>query len=239
MHRQQLDTAATPRYKLPQGAPPEQVIEWALARFSDQHCLATTAFGMAGCAMLDMIAKRVSHLDVHYIDTDFLFPETLALRDKMVARYPTLNFVRGHCGLTCERQDELHGACLWERDANLCCKLRKVEPMNAIVADADVWFTSIRRGESLTRANTDTVAWDWKYELLKVCPIVKWTKQQLWEYIKTNDVPHNELHHKGYPSIGCTHCTKPVAGATITTDSRAGRWGGSEKTECGLHGDGI
>ncbi|MFQ5413732.1 MAG: phosphoadenylyl-sulfate reductase [Phycisphaerae bacterium] len=233
------EVATRPRHRLPDGAGPETIIDWAVARFFGQRCLATTAFGMDGCAMLDMLAKRVPSLDVYYIDTDFLFAETYALRDRMAARYPNLNFIRGHCGVSPDEQARRHGDRLWERDPDLCCRLRKVEPMNRIVADADVWFTSIRRSQSVARAGTETVAWDWQYELLKVCPLAAWRKDEVWSYIQANDVPHNPLHHNGYPSIGCTHCTKAVPGACVTTDSRAGRWGGSEKTECGLHGDGI
>ena len=105
--------------------------------------------------------------------------------------------------------------------------------------DDSVWVASSRRTRSLTRAHTETVAWDWKYELTKSCPLAKWTKEQVWAYVQANDVPFNPLHLQQYPSIGCTHCTRAGPGAEVTTDSRAGRWQSSEKTECGLHGDGI
>jgi phosphoadenosine phosphosulfate reductase len=83
------------------------------------------------------------------------------------------------------------------------------------------------------------VEWDWKYEILKVNPLANSDRAGIWKYVQEHDVPHNELHHKGYPTVGCTHCTKHVEGAKVGEYSREGRWAGTEKTECGLHGDGI
>ena len=84
-------------------------------------------------------------------------------------------------------------------------------------------------------ANVRVVEWDWRFDVLKVSPMASWTRADVWDYVRLNDVPYNELHERGYPSIGCTHCTVPVAGATPSSDSRAGRWHGRDKTECGLH----
>ena len=108
--------------------------------------------------------------------------------------------------------------------------------MYEVMADVDVWITGLRRSQSATRMNLRLIEWDWRYQVLKVSPLFRWERSDIWEYIKTNDVPYNELHEKGYPTIGCTHCTAPVPGAAIGDYSRAGRWKDSEKTECGLHG---
>ena len=234
-----LTLPAARRARLPKDADPRVIIEWAVERFGQQRMVATSAFGMDGCAMLDMLSRRVEQLDVIYVDTDFLFNETYALRDRLAARYPNLNFMRGHGGVSPEEQAAKHGEKLWESNPDLCCQIRKVDALATMMNDVDVWFTSIRRTQSLTRAHTETVAWDWKYELTKICPLAKWTKEQVWAYVQANDVPFNPLHLQQYPSIGCTHCTRAVPGAEVTTESRAGRWQSSEKTECGLHGDGI
>jgi phosphoadenosine phosphosulfate reductase len=83
------------------------------------------------------------------------------------------------------------------------------------------------------------VEWDWQFQVLKVNPLAGWDRRQVWDYVQARGVPYNELHERGYPTIGCTFCTKPVAGCGIGDYSRSGRWGDMEKTECGLHGGGI
>jgi phosphoadenosine phosphosulfate reductase len=169
----------------------------------------------------------------------FFFPETYALRDIMIQRYPHLRFVNRGTTLTPEQQAILHGPELWKRNPDLCCKIRKVDPMAEVMKDVDVWITGLRRDQSKTRAGIRVLEWDWKYKVMKFNPMVGWTRQDIWSYVQAHDVPYNTLHEQGYPTIGCTHCTSPVAGSTLGEYSRAGRWAGTEKKECGLHGDGI
>ena len=220
--------------------PTHQIVAWTLERFADQRMVMTTSFGMEGCALVDLYAKAKVPLTVVYLDTMFFFPETYALRDKMIERYPHIKFVNGGTQLTPEAQAKEHGEELWKTNPTLCCRLRKVDPMKAVMADVDVWITGLRRSQSPTRANIQLVEWDWHYQLLKVNPIFKWERSEVWDYIVANDVPYNALHEQGYPSVGCTHCTKAVAGSKPGEYSRNGRWSGNGKTECGLHGgDGI
>ena len=101
--------------------------------------------------------------------------------------------------------------------------------------DVDVWVAGLRRDQSSLRSNLEAVSWNWKYQVLKVCPLLPWSRGQVWEYVRSNGVPYNTLHDQGYPSIGCTHCTQPVRGLSRDGYSREGRWAGREKTECGLH----
>jgi phosphoadenosine phosphosulfate reductase len=96
----------------------------------------------------------------------------------------------------------------------------------------DGWYTGIRRDQAGQRSDTQLVAWDLRYNLFKLSPLAGWTKQQVWKYIRDNDVPYNRLHDQGYTSIGCTHCTRPPVNVD---DERSGRWTGKQKTECGLH----
>jgi len=220
-------------------SPTDRVIAWTLERFADQNIVITTSFGMEGCALIDMYGRHQVPLTVIYLDTMFFFEETYQLRDRMAERYPHLDFVNLGTDLTPEQQAEQYGPELWNSDPDLCCKLRKVDPMKAALQGVDAWITSVRRSQSSTRGETRLIAWDWKYQLLKVCPLFTWSRPQVWEYVKKNDVPYNELHEQGYPSIGCTHCTQAVPGLKPDEYSRAGRWNGEEKTECGLHGDGI
>ncbi|UCC31307.1 MAG: phosphoadenylyl-sulfate reductase, partial [Phycisphaerales bacterium] len=173
---------------------------------------------------------------VAYLDTMFLFPETYKLRDRMIEQYPHVEFVNHGTRLTPAEQATLYGEELWKRNPDLCCRLRKVDPMREVMADVDVWITGLRRSQSATRVNLRLIEWDWRYLVLKVNPLFRWERSQIWQYVKQNDVPYNELHEQGYPTVGCTHCTQPVSGCTPGDYSRAGRWSGTDKNECGLHG---
>jgi phosphoadenosine phosphosulfate reductase len=216
-------------------AAPEAVVAWMLARFADERLVLTTSFGMEGCALIDMIARHGRPVPVIYLDTMFLFPETYALRDRMVERYPHLIFENRGTTFTPEEQAKRYGPELWRRDPDECCRLRKVEPMYQALAGVDVWVTGLMRSQSAARAGLQVVGWDWQYRVLKVNPLATWDRAKVWDYVHRHDVPYNELHERGYPTIGCTHCTVAVAGAAPTDYSRAGRWSGTYKKECGLH----
>jgi len=222
-----------------EGSPAEDIVAWSLERFAGRRLVLTTSFGMEGCALVDLYARHGRPLEVIYVDTGFLFPETHELRERMAARYPHLRFIRHGTALTAAGQERIHGPELWRRDPDACCRIRKVEPMREALRGVDVWATALRRDQSPSRARIRAVEWDWKFQLIKVCPLASWTRQQVWDHIRAHDVPYNPLHEKGYPSIGCTHCTVKVEGIRPGEYSREGRWNGKEKTECGLHGDGI
>lgn len=212
------------------GRPPEEVLAWAFATFP--RIAISTAFGPEGCALVAMAVAIKPDVKVFTIDTDFLFPESIALRDRFVAKYGVnLEVVRGAVSL--EEQNRRHGLNLWQRDTDTCCALRKVEPTERALVGLDAWVAGLRRDQSATRAHIDVVE---VYErpdgpLYKVNPLLHWTRKDTWDYLLSHDVPYNELLDRGYKSIGCWPCTQPVdAGA----DERAGRWGG-QKSECGIH----
>ena len=216
---------------------PEEIVGWALSRFADRELVVTTSFGMEGCALLDMVARHNRPVRVIWVDTMFLFAETYALRDRMTARYPHLRFEKHGTPLTPEVQAQRFGPELWRRDPSRCCALRKVEPMKAALAGVDVWLSGITRSQSRHRAAIRVVEWDWGFNLLKVSPLAAWDRTRVWEYVRTHDVPFNELHERGYPTLGCTHCTTAVPSSGPTQYTRVGRWSGSDKSECGLHLD--
>jgi phosphoadenosine phosphosulfate reductase len=228
------------REPIAEDAPTDRLIAWTLERFADQRMVMTTSFGMEGCALIDMYARHGKPMTVVYLDTMFFFPETYTLRDRMIERYPHLDFANRGTKLTLEEQAARHADELWKHNPTLCCRLRKVDPMHDAMAEVDVWITGLRRSQSATRANLRVIDWDWRYQVVKISPLAAWERPRVWEYIQKNDVPYNELHERGYPTIGCTHCTEPVPGSTPAEYSRTGRWSGSDKTECGLHdGAGI
>ena len=220
-------------------SPPEELVAWSVERFGHMRMAITTAFGMEGCALIDMYAKHGRPMSVIYLDTMFFFEETHRLRRTLQERYPHIRFVNKGTTLTPEQQADQYGPELWKTSPDQCCKIRKVEPMDTALADVDVWITGLRKSQSATRTSLRVVEWDWKFQVFKVNPLANMERGQIWEYIQEHQVPYNELHEKGYPSIGCTHCTKAVAGATAADYTRAGRWNGTQKTECGLHGYGI
>jgi phosphoadenosine phosphosulfate reductase len=218
-----------------ESTPTDQFIAWTVERFRHRRVVITTSFGMEGCALIDMFAAQGASPTVVYLDTMFFFPETYALRDRMVRRYPLITFVNRGTSLTPDAQAVGHGPELWRRDPDLCCWLRKVEPMKQALAGADVWVTAITRTQADSRKDTPLVAWDWQYQVLKIVPLAAWDRPRVWDYVRKHNVPYNPLHEQGYPTIGCTHCTVPVSGATPDQYSRAGRWANTEKIECGLH----
>jgi phosphoadenosine phosphosulfate reductase len=133
---------------------------------------------------------------------------------------------------TVAEQDAEHGAELFARDPNLCCALRKVEPLGRSLDPYELWFTGVRREEAPTRSATPVIVWDAKNSLVKVNPLAAWSFDQLLDYASAFQVPVNPLMADGYPSIGCAPCTARVAPGA---DPRSGRWAGLGKTECGLH----
>jgi len=224
---EQLDRVAA----VLEGRSPQDVIAWAVQEFAPDLTLACSFGGVSGMALLDMAVRIHPRIDVFYLDTDLLFPETYALRDRAAEKYG-IRPVGYRSLLSLEAQARRYGDGLWSRDPDLCCELRKVEPNRRALAGKRAWISGIRRDQSPTRAETPVVEWDAKFGLVKVNPLATWTERQVWTYIVEHDVPYNALHDRGYPSIGCVHCTKPVRPGD---DPRSGRWQGFEKTECGLH----
>jgi phosphoadenosine phosphosulfate reductase len=213
------------------GARPEEVIRWAFGEFADGLLIAT-GFGAEGMALIDMAVKIIPDPNIFFLDTGFLFPQTYDLRRRLEDRYKVV-LKKFQTGLTPEAQEQKYGARLWAVNPDLCCRLRKIEPLREALRGRSAWVTAIRRDQSLTRANSREVEWDYRWHLVKVNPLAGWTSDEVWDYIRRNDVPYNPLHEAGYKSIGCTHCTRPIAEGE---DERAGRWPGTAKTECGLHG---
>jgi len=209
---------------------PQQVLRWALEEFGNDVALAT-GFGAEGCVLVHMLSQIDRFARIFYLDTDVLFPETYALREQLEVRYG-VRFERRATVLSLEDQSKQFGEQLWERQPDLCCKLRKVEPLLETLGDLSAWITAIRRDQTPARATAGIVERDQKFGLIKINPLAGWSSFDVWRYIAKHDVPYNPLHNSGYSSIGCKPCTTAVR---IGEDPRAGRWRGAQKTECGLH----
>jgi phosphoadenosine phosphosulfate reductase len=209
---------------------PEQTLAWAFEAFGRRVAI-SSAFGAEGMVLIDLASRVQKDFRLFTIDTEFLFPETYTLMDRIEQRYG-IAVEKVYSMLSPEEQERTHGAALWSRDPDRCCNLRKVQPLRRKLNELDAWITSIRRDQTTARAGAEKIEWDEKFGLVKVNPIVDWTSKQVWRYIQQHEVPYNALHDQSYPSIGCTYCTSPVRPGE---DPRAGRWPGFAKTECGLH----
>jgi phosphoadenosine phosphosulfate reductase len=209
---------------------PQRALAWAFETFGNKVAI-SSAFGAEGMALIDIASRVRKDFRVFTIDTEFLFPETYGLIDKVEQRYE-ITIERVFSLLSPEEQERSHGAALWSRDPDQCCNLRKVEPLRRKLTELSAWITSIRRDQTAFRQSARKIEWDVKFGLVKVNPIADWTSKQVWRYLHEHGVPYNSLHDQHYPSIGCTHCTRAVRPGE---DARAGRWPGTAKTECGLH----
>jgi len=208
----------------------QEVLHWAFKSFGNAVEVAS-GFGVEGMALIDIASRVNSNLRVFTIDTGFLFPETYQLIERVEKRYG-ISVERVRSTLTPEDQSEIYGPALWSANPDQCCALRKVEPLKEKLAGVRAWITAIRRDQTSHRAKARKVEWDQKFHVVKINPIVDWSSENVWEYVRAHDVPYNPLHDFNYPSIGCTHCTRAVRPGD---DPRSGRWAGSQKTECGLH----
>jgi len=209
---------------------PEELLAWAADRYAPRLAFAT-GFGPEGCVLLEMIAAARLPVDVFTLDTGLLFPETRALWARLEARYGlTIRAVTADESV--DEQAATHGERLWERAPDRCCERRKVIPLRRELARHDAWITAIRSDQTSDRRSARPVERDPKFGLVKVNPLLSWSRADVDRTILEKGIPTNPLHERGYASIGCWPCTTPVAPGE---DPRAGRWRGREKKECGLH----
>ena len=207
-----------------------EVLQWAFDSFGSRVQMAS-GFGVEGMVLIDIATRINPALHVFTIDTDFLFPETYDLIEKVEKRYG-IQVERVRSRLTPQDQEEIYGPALWSTNPDQCCALRKVEPLKEKLAKLRAWITAIRRDQTVFRASAQKIEWDRKFRLVKINPIADWTTKDVWNYVHEHNVPYNPLHDFNYPSIGCMHCTRAVRPGE---DPRSGRWSGTGKTECGLH----
>lgn len=204
-------------------------LAWAVARYGERLLL-TSSFGPGSGALLHLWSEVAPGLPVHFIDTGFLFAETLAYRDALVTQLKvSLVVLRPKV----PREDFLarHGLTIYQQNPDFCCAENKVEPMQRALPGMDAWVSGLRRDQSSSRAATPIVLET--DGVVKVHPLADWSRRDVFRYQQSHGVPEHPLFERGYVSVGCAPCTAPVGAGE--TDERAGRWAGSAKTECGLH----
>jgi phosphoadenosine phosphosulfate reductase len=213
-----------------EGRTPQEILRWAVDSFHPRLTMAT-AFGAEGCCLIHMLAEIEPGVRLFNLDTGYQFAETLELRERLRHRYGiAVEMIQPE--LTVAEYEAEHGGPLYIHRPDQCCHDRKVLPLRRAVVGYEAWISAIRRDQTNHRAVAGIVQWDAKFSLVKINPLLGWTKQDVWAFVMKHDVPYNPLHDLGYPSIGCRPCTRPVQEGE---DERAGRWAGTVKKECGLH----
>jgi phosphoadenosine phosphosulfate reductase len=208
----------------------EEVLDWAVTRFAP-HLAMTSSFGAEGIVLIEKLSRIAPETPIIYLDTGFHFAETEELKEEMRARFG-LQIIEQRAELTIEKQNAIYGDRLYERDPDLCCKMRKIEPLRDALSGYQAWIAALRRDQSPTRAGIAKIEWNAKHAMVKFNPLADWTRRDIWNYILKHKLPYNKLHDEGYTSIGCKPCTQPT---TIGSHERSGRWSGHRKLECGIH----
>ena len=220
----------------------DELLCWCWNYFGDKAAIGTSFQG-SGLVIIDHALRNGCNFPIFTIDTGLLFPETLELKKKL-EDFWDVKIQSVHPEQTIEEQKKTMGPELWKTNPDSCCQMRKVLPLQSRLSSLDVWITGLRRGQSDQRKSTNVLE---MYEfdklresyIFKLNPMVNWSREKVWSYIKDHKIPYNTLHDKGYRSIGCWPCTKAISDGQ---DERAGRWEGFNKTECGIHtflGQGI
>lgn len=208
----------------------EDILEWAAARHSPKLVM-TSNFGAEGVVLMDHLMRVAPETPIIYLNTGFQFDATDEVKERLRDRYK-FNLIEARAVLTVEEQAKIHGERLYETNSDLCCRLRKVEPLQKALAGYEAWVAALRRDQSATRASIKTIEWNARNQMVKIHPLATWNRSQVWNYIVKHNLPYNRLYDDGYPSIGCQPCTRPVA---TGEHERSGRWSGSKKQECGIH----
>lgn len=205
-----------------------EVLAWAHHTYGDSLTIASS---MGDEILLHLAGTTAPGFDVFFLDTGYHFAETLGTRDAYEVMLPLrIRTVRPRESVA--RQDIRFGERLHARNPDLCCRMRKVAPLNAALEGYAAWVTGVRRADAATRTDAQLIEWDAKRSMIKINPVVGWSHDEVDRYAAEHGVFLNPLRELGFASIGCAPCTRPVG---VGEDPRAGRWANSDKVECGLH----
>jgi phosphoadenosine phosphosulfate reductase len=216
--------------------PLEEILGWVWRQFGERAAIGTSFQG-AGIVILHAARQLGLNFPAFTLDTGLLFAETLQLKETLEGRLG-LQIESVGPAQTLDEQARDLGPELWRRHPDTCCLARKVEPLRRKLSTLDAWMTGVRREQASTRLGTGVIeryAFDPTNDrqIYKINPLAGWTRAQVQDYLQRHDLPQNVLLTKGFRSIGCQPCTRPVAAGEA--DDRAGRWTGFDKSECGIH----
>ncbi len=214
----------------------EEILNYFLSKYGDKTGL-SSSLGAEDQVLTKMIVDIRKETRIFTLDTGRLFPETYDLIDRTNSRYGIKIEVYFPDYREVEELVKKKGVNSFYysiENRKECCHIRKLSPLARALEGLDVWITGLRREQAVTRKELQVVEWDEKYNILKLNPLINWTEQDVWDYIKQHNIPYNPLHDQSYPSIGCQPCTRAVSAGE---DIRSGRWWweNPETKECGLH----
>jgi thioredoxin-dependent adenylylsulfate APS reductase len=216
----------------------EEILTWGIKNFHPRLALSASFGGPEGMALLHMMHRIEPTSRVFVLDTGRLPQATYDLIDRVRDRYDKAIEVLFPAAGAVAAMVREHGMNLFYESVEkrqLCCRLRKVEPMDRFLVDLDAWVSGLRRGQGVTRSEVRKVEIDQAHGgIVKLNPLADWTHDDVWKYVRDNDVPVNRLHAQGYPSVGCDPCSRAIQPGD---DIRAGRWWweNPETKECGIH----
>ena len=215
---------------------PQELLTWALTEYKGKIAL-SSSFSIEDQVLTDMICKIDPSTRIFTLDTGRLFPETYTLIEETKQKYNIDIEIFFPNYTDVENMVNQYGINLFYKSVEyrkLCCNVRKIEPLKRAFTGLKVWICGLRQEQSITRYGLKPIEWDGNNNLIKISPLAVWTEQDVWKYIRQNNVPYNKLHDHGFPSIGCQPCTRAIKAGE---DIRAGRWWWEtpENKECGLH----
>jgi phosphoadenosine phosphosulfate reductase len=215
----------------------EDVLLWTLSEFNNDRLAFASSLGAEDQVLTHMIHANNLDIPIFTIDTGCLYSESHRLIEQVEKKYGFQFEILKPDGAAAQEMVNAYGEDLYYKSLELrkkCCYVRKIEPLKKKLTNLDAWICGLRCEQSVTRKNLEKVEWDEAFVVIKINPLADWTKKQVWDYIKENEIPYHELHDKGYPSIGCAPCTRAIK---VGEGVRAGRWWWENKEykECGLH----
>lgn len=216
---------------------PQEVLKWSFDNLHPRLAMASS-FGAEDVVVIDMMMKINPKARIFTLDTGRLNQETYDVMDEIRKKYNVNIEVMFPDQNEVEQMVRVNGLNLFYHSVGnrkLCCGIRKVHPLNRILSTLDGWITGLRADQTEVRSNANKIELDEQHNgIIKINPIIEWTWDQTWDYIKKNNIPYNKLHDKGFPSIGCEPCTRAIKPGEPL---RAGRWWweSDSQKECGLH----
>ena len=218
------------------GRSAEEIVRWGVEAFGTETAFANS-FGAEDVVLTDIIAKVAPEVRIFTLDTGRLHDETYDVMERVRVRYglPIVSYFPDREAVErLEREKGFYSFRESIENRKECCGIRKVEPLRRALSGMKAWMTGLRRDQAVTRTDMETLEWDEGNGIAKLNPLIDWSEEQVWDYIRANDVPYNELHDRGFPSIGCAPCTRAIKPGE---DVRAGRWWweNPDNKECGLH----
>lgn len=210
---------------------PQEIIAWAIKQFAGKIAL-TSSFGPESGTLLHMVSEIDKSVPVLFLETGYHFPETLEYKKKLTDRFGLTQVLDLKADTERKKKvvEEYQGV-PYEKNPDLCCQINKVEPLDAALKNYSAWMSGIRRRQTDFRKSIRIIE-EYEGGIYKISPLANFTSREAWWYLKEHQIPQHPLYEKGYLSIGCWPCTRPVQEGD---DERSGRWAGKAKKECGIH----